>query len=150
MLVVVLALDDDEYDTFEAKRMKSMIEARPRLKSLHLLRNPPKEPLEEPKICHIKASMAEHAWLNGATWVIFLGDDVRVECPFSYRAIYRYYFLENQKSSISQRIHILDAHGLMMKGSRAFQHSPSWGGNILISLAASFLSSINQCLSIKI
>ncbi len=94
--MLVLALDDDEYDTLEAQRMKQMLEARPRLESLHLLRNNRKEPLEAPKICQIWASMAEHAWMSGASWVVFLGDDVRVECPFHYRAIYRY-FLDNQE-----------------------------------------------------
>jgi len=33
--------------------------------------------------------MAEVAWSRGASWVILLGDDVVIDCPFHYRAIYR-------------------------------------------------------------
>ena len=65
-------------------------------------RNPRKEQGEAPHICQIWASTTEHAWNNEASWVIFLGDDIRVECPFHYRAMYRY-FLDNQvKFDLSQ------------------------------------------------
>ena len=93
--MIVLALDDDEYDTLEAKRIKAVLEARPRLKCLHLTRNPPHKQDSAPQICQIWAVMAKCAWEKGADWVVFLGDDIRIKCPFHYRAIYRA-FLDNQ------------------------------------------------------
>ena len=94
--LLVLALDDDEYDSVETKTMINALKGRSRLQRLHLLRNPPRKQGEPPKICHIWARMAKHAWQNGASWVTFLGDDVRIKCPFHYRAIYRS-FLDHQE-----------------------------------------------------
>jgi glycosyltransferase involved in cell wall biosynthesis len=93
--MIILALDDDEYDTLEAKRIKAVLEARPRLKCLHLTRNPPHKRDSAPHICQIWAAMAKCAWEKGADWVVFLGDDIRIKCPFHYRAIYRA-FLDSQ------------------------------------------------------
>ena len=95
--MLVLALDDDEYDSEEAERLKAMIEQRPRIESLHLVRNSKRVVDDDIPICHIWDAMAKRAWLEGAMWVIFLGDDVRINCPFHYRAIYRS-FLDIQET----------------------------------------------------
>eukprot|EP00979_Chaetoceros_neogracilis_P009175 scaffold2084_cov262-Chaetoceros_neogracile.AAC.2 len=93
--IVVLALDDDEYDTPEAKCIRTILEARPRMQSIYIIRNPPQKNGDPPHICQIWAKLAECAWEKKASWAVFLGDDIRIKCSFHYRAIYRA-FLDNR------------------------------------------------------
>ena len=78
--IVVLAFDDDEFDTPEANRIKAILEVRPRMRCLYLIRNPPQKQGKPPNICQIWAKLSECAWEKGASWVVFLGDDIRITC----------------------------------------------------------------------
>jgi hypothetical protein len=105
--LLVLALDHDEFDTEEATALRAFLQERPRLGSFYAIRNPRREQNESFKMCQVWDKMAEKAWENGASWVVLLGDDVSIECPYHYRIIYRSF---------------LDILGSMTGHSQAFQH----------------------------
>lgn len=88
--MVVLAIDDDEYSTPQAERLEMALRNRKRMQQLIVIRNPINDGAA-PKICQIWDAMAQEAFQNGASWVVFLGDDIRIPCPFHYRAIYRFF-----------------------------------------------------------
>jgi GT2 family glycosyltransferase len=94
--MLVLAIDDDEYDSGEAQELQNALSRRPRLGGVHVLRNPPRESSEPFRICHVWHEMAAEAWKRGASWVMLLGDDVQILSRAHYRAIYRA-FLDIQR-----------------------------------------------------
>lgn len=87
--MVVVALDDDEFDTHHAKVFIQALQERPRIHQLIILRNDPRNPNQPVPICRIWHDMAVKAYENGASWVVLLGDDIDLQCSFHYRAIYR-------------------------------------------------------------
>jgi len=87
--MVVLALDDDEYDSELATELQSAIKQRCRVQILHVIRNTRRKSNDAVPICLIWDDMAVSAWKDGASWVIFLGDDIRIECKFHYWSIIR-------------------------------------------------------------
>jgi glycosyltransferase involved in cell wall biosynthesis len=94
--LLVLALDHDEFGTEEDAALRTSLQERPRLGSFYVIRNPRREHNESFKICQVWHKMAEKAWEKGASWVVLLGDDISIECPYHYRIIYRS-FLDIQK-----------------------------------------------------
>lgn len=86
--LIVVAIDHDEADSPNANDLIKYIKGYSRAKEVVLLVNPPQCNVTFP-ICQIWHRMAEVAWSLGATWVVLLGDDVTIHCPFHYRAIYR-------------------------------------------------------------
>jgi glycosyltransferase involved in cell wall biosynthesis len=88
--MLVLAIDDDEYESKEKYELEQYLLGRRRLNGLvHVLCNPPRKRSEPFRICHVWHEMATKAWKEGASWVMLLGDDVRIQSPTHYRAIYR-------------------------------------------------------------
>lgn len=84
--LVVLALDDDEVSTQEARMLIETITGH----SKCLVLSNPIVSRDEPfPICQSWDMMAEEAWKHGADWVVLLGDDIEIKTPFHYRAIYR-------------------------------------------------------------
>ena len=95
--MVILAIDEDEDGSQEAMELRLFLEQRPRMKSFHYMTNPKRNKSEPVPICQIWHDMSACAWKDGASWVVFLGDDVRIKCNFHYRAIYRA-FLDIQQN----------------------------------------------------
>lgn len=87
--MVVIALDDDEYDSMEARELKSFLAGQSRIFKICWIRNSPRTKADVFAICKIWHDMAVKAWQEGASWITLLGDDIRIYCPFHYRAIYR-------------------------------------------------------------
>jgi GT2 family glycosyltransferase len=88
--MLVLAIDYDEYDSEEKYELEQYLLGRRRLNGLvYVLRNPPRKRSEPFPICHVWDEMAIKAWGEGASWVMLLGDDVRIQSHTHYRAIYR-------------------------------------------------------------
>jgi glycosyltransferase involved in cell wall biosynthesis len=87
--LVVLAIDTDEEDGNPSIELAQRISSRPRLHSLHQITNPAQKPGQPFAICSVWHEMAAVAWKNGADWVVLLGDDIKIDCRFHYRAIYR-------------------------------------------------------------
>ncbi len=91
--LLVLAIDEDQFDTDSAceliKQLQSRADLMQQMQSLHIIMNPAQPPGEPFAVCKAWDSMAKVAWTNGADWVVLLGDDVEVHCPFHYRAFYR-------------------------------------------------------------
>lgn len=101
--LVVVAIDADEQSNEGTRdllrRLESRVQSREQMKSFHLIINNNTPPGSQPfALCNIWERMAIKAWEEGADWVVLLGDDIRVQCPYHYRAIYRT-FLE-----ISERL----------------------------------------------
>lgn len=86
--LIVIALDHDEADSLNADDLIKYIKNNSRAKDVILLVNPTQNQMVFP-ICQVWHRMAEAAWSRGASWVMLLGDDVVIHCPFHYRAIYR-------------------------------------------------------------
>jgi glycosyltransferase involved in cell wall biosynthesis len=84
--LVVLALDRDDAETQAAEDLKAMLSDRC---SAHFITNPVQHPSSPFPICEVWNNMGSVAFENGADWVVLLGDDVDVRCPFHYRAFYR-------------------------------------------------------------
>lgn len=91
--LLVLAIDEDEFDTDAAreliKKLQSRAILRQQMQSLHIVMNPAQPPGEPFAVCKAWDSMAKEAWNKGADWVVLLGDDIEINCPFHYRAFYR-------------------------------------------------------------
>lgn len=87
--LVVVAIDDDEYDSAEMTWLAESLKNRKKIHILSFLRNPPRAKGQPIPICMIWKAMACRAFELGASWVIFLGDDVRIHCAYHYRSIYR-------------------------------------------------------------
>jgi GT2 family glycosyltransferase len=83
---VVLALDSDEIRTKEATMMLDLIGA---YCEVFLIANPPRDNNEPFSICQAWNNMAVKAFEKGADWVVLLGDDIEIDCPFHYRVTYR-------------------------------------------------------------
>jgi glycosyltransferase involved in cell wall biosynthesis len=98
--IVVLALDQDEIASPTADAFCRELASRPRMRGLHILENQPTGAGPFP-ICRVWHNMAEKAWDEGASWVVLLGDDVTVDCPFHYRAIYRCFLDQQEKFGCS-------------------------------------------------
>ena len=88
--LLVVALDHDEADSSEAKKFVDRIrqDHSAQMLGLYILRNQPVMKNGIFRICQAWHSMANKAWENGADWVVLLGDDVSLDCPFHFRAIY--------------------------------------------------------------
>jgi len=71
-------------------------------------------------LCPIWQSMAVKAWQEGADWVVLLGDDIHVHCPYHYRAIYRS-FLE-----ISERLKVPFGFGSPWWNDTTFPRFPTF------------------------
>lgn len=92
--MLVLGIDADERNSESAsmviQHLNEHMESTPQMHSLHLVTNPPRQSHDEPfGICKVWDKMAVKAWENGADWVMLLGDDVEITCPFHHRAFYR-------------------------------------------------------------
>lgn len=102
--LLVVALDKDEADSKLAKDFVEGLEryfARRTKNRLFVIENPV-FPSDSFPICHVWHSMAEKAWLEGASWVVLLGDDVSLDCPFHYRAIYRCFLTLHKEKGFPQ------------------------------------------------
>ena len=86
--ILILALDHDEADKEEAKKLIHSIQSRTRMKALDVIVNPPRDSRSPFPICQVWDQMAKKAWTLGASWVVLLGDDVRIHSNFHYREIY--------------------------------------------------------------
>lgn len=82
--IVVLAIDEDEAGGDFARDLIEKIET---YAKVTCITNPPKEPPFP--ICDVWNRMATKAFELGADWVVLLGDDIKIDCPFHYRAFYR-------------------------------------------------------------
>ncbi|CAN8065363.1 unnamed protein product [Agarophyton chilense] len=87
--LLVIALDVDDFNSLATEKLIQSVSSRQRVLSVTKLPNLNRSKMEPIPLCQIWNSMAEVAWSKGADWTIFLGDDIRLECPFHYRAIYR-------------------------------------------------------------
>jgi len=103
--LLVLGIDADERHSESAsmliQHLNEHIESSPQMHSLHLVTNPPRQLHREPfALCRVWDQMAAEAWTHGADWVVLLGDDVEITCPFHHRAFYRSFL------DISNRINV--------------------------------------------
>ena len=122
--LLVLGIDEDEIDTDAArvliKRLQLRADLKQQMQSLHVITNP-SQPSGKPfAVCRAWDSMAVEAWTNGATWVMLLGDDVEIDCPFHYRAFYRSFL------DISQRIGVPLGFGCPFWNDCSFPGFPSF------------------------
>jgi glycosyltransferase involved in cell wall biosynthesis len=85
-MMVVVALDERDYGGADADRLRDLVQS---FCTLILIRNPPRGESEPFPICRLWNNMAGEAFEAGADWVVLLGDDVKVDSPFHYRATYR-------------------------------------------------------------
>ncbi len=99
--ILVLAIDEDEYESQEALRLQSFLANRKRLNGFHCIKNPRRGENEPVAICNIWHNMAICAWRNDASWVVFLGDDVRIMCNHHYRSIYRSFLDIHEKLKLT-------------------------------------------------
>ncbi len=112
--MVVMSVDEDEYDLFTRYELQSSLGKRSRMVSFHYIKAAKQRNKNEPlPICSIWHKMADVAFENGASWVILLGDDIRIHCKYHYRAIYRSFL------DIRQRLN-LDVSNDQMFGSPWF------------------------------
>lgn len=95
--MLVVALDDDEARSTNALILKEMITNHSRIEAVYYLTNKPRRSNEPFPICQIWNEMACVSYEKGADWVMLLGDDIKINCPFHYRAFYRS-FLNISKS----------------------------------------------------
>lgn len=122
--LLVLALDDDEQGSTYAKELITTLEHRVKdhdqLQSFHAITNPRRCEDQPFTICSVWNEMAILAWNEGADWVVFLGDDVQIECSFHYRALYRS-FLE-----IAARLKVPFGFGCPWWNDQSFPGFPSF------------------------
>jgi glycosyltransferase involved in cell wall biosynthesis len=88
--LVVLGIDGDEASTPQAMELEALVSSRQRIQSTHVIVNPEHDntPVQPFRICEAWHEMAKVAWDAGADWVVLLGDDVTIHCPYHYRAFY--------------------------------------------------------------
>jgi hypothetical protein len=122
--LLVLGIDEDELDTDAARVLIKQLHLRADLKqqmqSLHLITKPPQPSRQPFAVCRAWDSMAVEAWTNGATWVMLLGDDVEIDCPFHYRAFYHSFF------NIAHRIGVPLGFGCPFWNDCSFPGFPSF------------------------
>ena len=101
--ILVLGIDADEADSDAASKLIQRLNDRVgrQLKSFHHIKNPPRSSHEPFAICSVWDELATVAWTNGADWVVLLGDDIELECPYHYRAIYRAFLDIAQQLKVS-------------------------------------------------
>ncbi|KAL3945210.1 MAG: hypothetical protein SGBAC_000683 [Bacillariaceae sp.] len=91
--MVVLAIDADEEFSDGTQdlvqRLQSRADSHHQMHSFHLIINKARPNTQLLPLCNIWETMAIKAWEEGADWVVLLGDDIRIQCPYHYRAIYR-------------------------------------------------------------
>eukprot|EP00980_Cylindrotheca_fusiformis_P010262 scaffold2277_cov137-Cylindrotheca_fusiformis.AAC.17 len=91
--LVVVALDKDEFGSSHAGKLQKSLEEWRRgnnqIVSYHIISNTPRSHGQAFNICTAWNEMACCAWQKGADWVVLLGDDIKIDCPFHYRAFYR-------------------------------------------------------------
>lgn len=123
LYMVVLALDDDEKDNAAATKMIDSIKSRKsrqQLQAFHTIINPPTVPGEPFAICQVWDEMASKAWEEGADWVVLLGDDVEIKCPYHYRAFYRSFL------DIHERLNVPFGFGCPYWNDTSFPGFPSF------------------------
>jgi glycosyltransferase involved in cell wall biosynthesis len=122
--IVVLGIDDDEKDSPGAAvlidNLKEHEEQQNQLESFHIIINPVTEPDKPFPICNIWDDLASRAWKEGADWVTLFGDDVEVECPFHYRAMYRAFL------DISKNLNVPFGFGCPWWNDKTFPNFPSF------------------------
>ena len=123
--LLVLGIDADERNGDSAnmviQHLNEHIESTPQMISFHLVTNPPRRLHNEPfAICRVWDQMAVEAWTHGADWVVLLGDDVEITCPFHYRAFYRSFL------DISNRINVPFGFGCPYWNDRSFPSFPTF------------------------
>lgn len=122
--LVVFAIDSDEAGSDAAKELGRRFEIRAQLKSQlvswHLLVNPSKLEHQPFAICSVWGEMAAVAWETGADWVVLLGDDIEIRCPYHYRAIYSSFL------SISKRLGVPFGFGCPWWNDITFPGFPSF------------------------
>ncbi len=122
--LLVLGIDEDELDTDAAcmliNQLQSRAELKQQMQSFHIVTNP-SQPVGRPfAVCKAWDSMAVEAWTNGVDWVVLLGDDVEIDCPFHYRAFYRSFL------DISHRLGVPFGFGCPFWNDCSFPGFPSF------------------------
>lgn len=123
--VLVLGIDADERNSKSAsmiiQHLNKHMKSTSQMHSFHLLTNPPRQLHDEPfAICKVWDQMAIKAWENGADWVMLLGDDVAITCPFHHRAFYRSFL------DISTRINVPFGFGCPFWNDTSFPGFPTF------------------------
>lgn len=121
--VVVLAIDEDEECSDGANQLVASIQSRVghKMKSLSIIVNPGRGRNEVFPMCSIWDEMAKVAWFEkGADWVVLLGDDVEIQCPNHYRAIYRSFL------DIQERLKVPFGFGCPWWNDTSFPGFPSF------------------------
>lgn len=123
--VLVLGIDADERNSESAsiviQHLSDHKDSTPQMHSFHLVTNPPRQFHDEPfAICNVWDLMAVKAWENGADWVMLLGDDVEITCPFHHRAFYRSFL------DISKRINVPFGFGCPFWNDTSFPGFPTF------------------------
>lgn len=123
--LVVLAIDVDEEHKADTRdllrRLQSREQSHHQMHSFHVIVNSAREQSNELlPLCNIWEQMAIKAWKEGADWVMLLGDDIRVHCPYHYRAIHRSFL------DISERLHVPFGFGCPWWNDTAFPGFPTF------------------------
>ncbi len=87
--LVVLGIDSDEAASPEAEALKTAIANRQRCESCSLIVNQLEATTGPFRICDVWHHMADKAWIDGADWVVLLGDDIKIDSKCHYRCFYR-------------------------------------------------------------
>ena len=122
--LVVFGIDADERSSDAALELIQQLESRVTLNgqmlSLHVVTNPSVPPRQPFAICAAWDAMAVEAWNNGADWVVLLGDDVEIECPYHYRAFYHCF------QDVSLKLGVPFGFGAPFWNDRSFPGFPSF------------------------
>mmetsp|Transcript_22222 Transcript_22222/g.44688 ORF Transcript_22222/g.44688 Transcript_22222/m.44688 type:complete len:897 (+) Transcript_22222:1143-3833(+) len=123
--LLVLGIDADERNSDSAaaviQHLNEHMESSPQMHSFHLVTNPPRQLQGEPfAICRVWDQMAVEAWTHGADWVVLLGDDIEITCPFHHRAFYRSFL------DISNRINVPFGFGCPFWNDISFPGFPTF------------------------
>lgn len=86
--LVVLGIDGDEAMSAKADALKTVIANCRRCESCSIAVNLLQPGGESFRICDVWHTMANKAWIDGADWVVLLGDDVAIDAPYHYRLFY--------------------------------------------------------------
>jgi hypothetical protein len=87
--LVVLGIDGDEAMKAKADALKTVIANCRWCESCSIAVNLLQPGGESFHICDVWHTMANKAWIDGADWVVLLGDDVAIDVPYHYRLFYR-------------------------------------------------------------
>jgi hypothetical protein len=125
--LLVLGIDDDERNSDLAsvviQHLNKHIESTSQMHSFHIVTNPTRQfqLYGEPfAICRVWDRMAVEAWTHGADWVLLLGDDVEITCPFHHRAFYRSFL------DISSRLNVPFGFGCPFWNDISFPGFPTF------------------------